>query len=174
MHDFAVLYSSVSGNTEKIASVIFNALPSDNSVLLNIKQEVDVPQADMYFIGFGVHNETCSMDVLNVLEQIGDKKVVFFATCGRVPNDETKKRLINSVNAWLEDDQFVGMYLCQGKLPDDLYAQYHEKCKSQIGKTSKAQDILIKLEELQKHPDRADYENAMGFVRQVVQNLHLF
>lgn len=74
MFDFAVLYSSDSGNTEKIASTIFKVLPSNNSVLQKINQQVDVPQANMYFIGFGVHNETCGMNVLDVLEQIRGKK----------------------------------------------------------------------------------------------------
>lgn len=170
MYDFVVLFESETGNTEIIASAIYSALPSDNCILLDIKKQAQIPAAKLYFVGFGVHNGTCSMRVVDVLEQITDKKVAFFITCGNTASEEVKNDLTNKVKVWLEyEEQFAGIYVCQGRLSEEALEEY-EHANTQVGNNIQSQKLKRFLMELQKHPDQKDCEDAMEFVNRIVKD----
>ncbi len=167
MYDFAVMFESETGNTEFIASAIYSALPSENSILLDLKKQGSVPEARMYFIGFGIYNGTYSMNVINLLEEITDRKAAFFVTCGNVPDDALKNSLEDKIKVWLDDEsQFAGIFVCQGRLPEDALEKYRQGSYQKVKQTEK---VLSHLEELQKHPDESDCENAILFVRKILQ-----
>lgn len=170
MYDFVVLFESETGNTEIIASAIYSALPSDNCILLDIKKQRQIPDAKMYFIGFGVHKGTCSIKVVDVLEQITGRRVAFFVTCGSTVDEKVKNSLINEVKVWLEDEeQFAGMYLCQGRLTEEVLEKYKDISKEQIGNKSQLQKMEELINELQKHPDQKDCEDAVEFVYRIIK-----
>lgn len=167
MYDFAVMFESETGNTEFIASAIYSALPSENSILLDMKKQSSVPKARMYFIGFGIYNGTYSMNVINLLEEIADRKVAFFVTCGNVPDDTLRDSLKDKIAVWLDDEsQFAGIFVCQGRLPEAALERYRQGSNQKVKQTEK---ISSQLEELQKHPNESDCKNAMLFVHKTLQ-----
>ena len=63
MLDYLVLYQSETGNTQKLAATIFSRLPGNSKDLIDITTDKTIPEAKIYFIGFCVHQGTCSMTV---------------------------------------------------------------------------------------------------------------
>ena len=61
MLDYLVLYQSETGNTRKLAATIFSRLPGNSKDLIDITTDKTIPEAKIYFIGFCVHQGTCSM-----------------------------------------------------------------------------------------------------------------
>ena len=84
MLDYMVLYQSETGNTKKLATSIFAALPGMAKDLRSIDELSSLPEASTYFIGFCVHRGTCSLEIGNLLSTISGRNVALFGTCAPV------------------------------------------------------------------------------------------
>ena len=73
MLDYMVLYQSETGNTKKLATSIFAALPGMAKDLRSIDELSSLPEASTYFIGFCVHRGTCSLEIGNLLSTISGR-----------------------------------------------------------------------------------------------------
>ncbi|MCD8020197.1 MAG: flavodoxin family protein [Clostridiales bacterium] len=161
---YAVIYQSASGNTELIAEQIFQTIDSTDKILCDLNHMDTLPEADMYFLGFGIRYNSCSLKMLDLFEKLEDLNVKYaiFATCGFLPNERYKEKLKDNLDVWLPDtSECIDMFLCQGKVEpaqqDALINQIpvdEEKIRHmfQMGET---------------HPDEEDFEKAEEFTRMV-------
>ena len=60
-----VLDKSRTGNTEKLAKAIFEAIPGKNKDIAAFQGQTDYDMGDLYFIGFWTDRGSASMDVLD-------------------------------------------------------------------------------------------------------------
>lgn len=61
------------------------------------------------------------MDIIEAMEEIYDAQYAIFATCGSMPTEAYKKKIGKNLDVWLpEDADFLGMFLCQGKVVDEV------------------------------------------------------
>lgn len=63
--DYLVVYSSKTGNTEKVAMAIFNALPGKSKDVQRVEELKG--EADTYFVGFWNNRGTCSGEIVELL-----------------------------------------------------------------------------------------------------------
>ena len=118
MLDYLVIYESETGNTKKIATEIFSALPGMSKDLINIRERETLPDARIWFVGFCVHMGTCPMKTGSLLASLSGKAVALFGTCGAGNSPDYYKHIEASSRIWLEDDNlYLGAYFCQGKMP---------------------------------------------------------
>lgn len=170
MLDYLVLYSSESGNTKKIAATIFSSLPGNSKDLIDITTDKTIPEANVYFVGFCVHCGTCSMDVSDFINDLSGKAIALFGTCGMGSSPDYFKAIENSVNAWIEsDNDYLGAFICQGKMPQKVRQKYVSKRTE----TNKEQiDFYIQnFDEALTHPDSLDMEHAKVFVQKCLEKL---
>lgn len=163
---YAVIYQSASGNTRDLAERIFQTIDSEDKVICDLDHMETLPEADMYFLGFGIRYNSCSLKILDLFEELTNVKYAIFATCGFLPNERYKEKLMNNLDVWLpEPADFIDMFLCQGKVApeqqDKLIAQIpveEEKIQRmfQIGRT---------------HPDEEDLKKAEEFTRKIQQEI---
>lgn len=71
--DYMVVYSSITGNTKKIATEIFSALPGMSKDMQSMA-EYRGKDAEIFFIGFWVDRGTCDISVINMLSELQGKK----------------------------------------------------------------------------------------------------
>ena len=64
--EYLVVYSSQTGNTQKLALEIFEALPGKSKDIQKIEEQSG--EADTYFVGFWIHRGICGRDILDFLE----------------------------------------------------------------------------------------------------------
>lgn len=159
---YAVIYQSKSGNTRLLAEKIYQTIKSQNKVISDLEQLSEIPQADVYFIGFGVRNNSCSIEVINLLEKLENARYALFLTCGYMPTEQYKEALRKHLDVWLpETGTILDMLVCQGKVEweqrDIMYRQMSEEEET--------------LREMfyygNNHPDEKDLESAERFVEKI-------
>jgi len=168
MLDYLVLYHSQTGNTKKIAAKIFESLSGNTKDLMNLDECTQIPEARIYFVGFCVQHGTCNMRVVDALGELSGKQVALFGTCGMGNDVKYYKGIEARVKVWLEDDSgYLGMFLCQGKMP----MQVREKYTSVMGDGDDGQvkKLLHNFDEAMTHPDEADFKNAADFAYQIMR-----
>lgn len=161
---YAVIYTSDTGNTEELAKNIFVSLPGNDKKIINARTSTDIPEAEQYFIGFPVKNRTCSIEILNVLEQLEGVKIALFASCGLPANEKYKQYIENAVSPWINDDcSYLGFFMCQGKASE----KFREKLEIETGYSTEELDRIIETSEA--HPDDNDIDRLCEFVDSVAE-----
>lgn len=162
MLDYLVLYNSQSGNTKHIAASVFSSLPEGSKDLIDIMSGKPLPEAATYFIGFCVHRGTCRIEVSDLIGSLEHKNIALFGTCGMGNSPEYYHLIEKNVSAWVNSScQYLGCYLCQGKMPMPVRQKYEkmrtEKNAAQIDGFIKNFDMAL------THPDREDIKKAQEF-----------
>ncbi len=159
--EYAVIYESQTGNTRRVAEAIFKSLHSDHKQLYNLERVQNV-KADVYFVGFGVRNNGCSMKVIDCLEQINDGRIALFGTCGYPATEQYRGKVAKMMDIWLPTEaEYLGLFLCQGRIPD--YQQEKWRQNSEIYRPQ--MEELFQMAD--SHPDRDDIAAACAFAEQI-------
>ncbi len=153
-----VLYSSQTGNTQKLAQAMASALP--NPILLPIDEAVPYEDYDIVALGYWVLRGLPDTKVLDYIKVLRGSKVILFGTLGAYVHSEHAKKCICQSEALVaEHNTVLGSFLCMGKV-DSFYA-----AKSRHPMTPERQ---ARLEEAAKHPNEEDFEKARAFVSQIL------
>ena len=168
--DYMVVYSSKTGNTKKIATEIFSALPGLSKDLQSMR-EYRGKDADVFFIGFWVNRGTCDISVIEMMSGLHGKKIALFGTCGMGRDAAYFKSIEQKVNVWVPDDcEYLGTFLCQGKMPMQVRGNYEipmEDPKQEVWRKK----MLQNFDEGLFHPNEDDLWQAREFVEQVLSRV---
>lgn len=166
--EYMVLYASLTGNTKKVATEIFSALPGMSKDMQNI-EEYRGKDADVFFIGFWVDHGTCEMPVIDVLSELQGKKIALFGTCGMGKGTEYYREIEQRVTVWLPDDcEYLGIFLCQGKMPMQVREKY-EISREDPREEACRKRMLKNFDEALFHPNDQDLSEARAFARKVAE-----
>lgn len=170
MLNFLVLYTSTTGNTKKVAAEIFNALPGTSKNICDLKDFHHDQDAELYFIGFGANRGTCDISVISLLSGLHNKKIALFGTCGMGNSHEYFHLLANNVSVFIPDDcEYLGSYLCQGKMPDYLRQKYTLLLEENPSDAERIQDMIQIFDQAQNHPDDEDLLGAQTFACNILK-----
>lgn len=163
---YLVIYSSRTGNTEKIAMEIFGALPGKSKDIQKVEEQSG--EADTYFVGFWNDKGICGGEIMEFLEGLHGKQVAIFGTCGMGENREYCRQVSKRVEALIpEDNQYLGSFLCSGKMVPQVLERYRmiqrQKDSLQI------RQMIQYCEEAMLHPDSRDLANARAFVKEILK-----
>lgn len=165
-----ILYTSRTGNTEKVAKAIFEAVPGKSKDIARLDAATGYDMGDIYFIGFWTDRGTASMEVLDYLGSLQGKKIALFGTCGMGGNPEYFKKIEESIRVFIEDDnEYLGAFLCQGKMPISVREKY-VKMKNQDNE-KQVNAMLNNFDRAMLHPDEDDLKNAKCFVAEIYDRL---
>lgn len=163
-----VVYSSHTGNTQKIATAIFSAIPGDSKDMQKI-EEYRGKDAELYFVGFWTDKGNCDEETAELLSRLHGKKVALFGTCGMGTDEAYFAQIESRARKWLPaDNTYMGAYLCQGKMPMQVRKRYEEMLPGGE-KGAWLQAMIRNFDEALLHPDRADEEGAARFAREVAE-----
>lgn len=163
-----VVYSSHTGNTQKIATAIFAAIPGDSKDLQRI-EEYSGKEAETYFIGFWTDKGNCDEAVGQLLQKMHGKRVALFGTCGMGNDAVYYDRIMKQVRENLApDNQYLGMFLCQGKMPMQVRNRY-ESLLPGGEKEGWIRRMILNFDEALLHPDRTDEMRAAAFAREMIK-----
>ena len=82
---YEVVYISQSGNTEKLAHGIADSLPHRDTFVTDLSCEEITGKADVYLVGFGMKKEAIPLKIMDVLETLEGKTILFFVTASIKP-----------------------------------------------------------------------------------------
>ena len=165
-----VLYKSRTGNTEKLAKAIFAAVPGSDKDIARLDGQTDYDMADIYFIGFWTDRGSASVEVLDYLGSLQGKKIALFGTCGMGESPEYFKKIAENIRVFIEDDnEYLGAFICQGKMPIQVREKYN---RMRNGDNDRQIDTMIRnFDMAMLHPDMDDLEHAAQFVSKIYESL---
>ena len=165
-----VLYKSRTGNTEKLAKAIFEAIPGKNKDIAPFQGQTDYDMGDIYFIGFWTDRGSASMDVLDYLGSLQGKRIALFGTCGMGQSPDYYKKIEDNIRVFIEDDnEYMEAYICQGKMPMTVREKYEHMKNSSNKKQVEA--MIQKFDMAMLHPDEQDLQGARKFVKEVFEKI---
>lgn len=165
--NYAVIFSSQSGNTEQIASAIKNSL-SDALCVYFGHPDGTIPMADILFIGSWVDKGTFHEPILNILKELHHKKIALFGTAGFGRSTDYFDAVLNRVQAVIPNDNTIlDRFMCQGKMPQSVRQRY-EKMLEQNPGDEKISSSISNFDQALTHPDKDDILHAMEFAHQVM------
>ncbi len=146
----AIVYSTVSKNTEKLAEVVKSMV---GEVIHFGKANDEALNADVVYVGSWTQAFTCTPDIKAFLEKLNNKKVFVFMTAGYGSSDEYLKPILNSMKAHINDtNEIIGEFICQGKVSNTKI----EAIKKMD--MAKYETMKEELEKSQSHPNDEDLE----------------
>lgn len=159
-----IIFSTLTGNTEKIANGIFSIIEGDKKII-NIKEidTVNIDEYDKIAIGYWVDKGDADAKTKKVMETIKNKKVGIFGTLGAYPDSEHAKECVKKVKEALENNGNIveAEFICQGKVAQyliDMFRSMTEKGKG--GHHAATPEREKRWEEAAKHPNEEDIEKA--------------
>ena len=162
---YLVVYSSRTGNTEKIAMEIFEALPGKSKDIQRVEEYKG--EADTYFVGFWNNRGICSGDIMEFLDNLHGKQVAIFGTCGMGEDREYCSQVSRRVEALIpEDNRYLGSFMCSGKLSFEVLKKYRFMQKKEDSPSIRK--MIQAYEEAMLHPDENDLKNARAFAEEIV------
>lgn len=122
-----VTYSSLTGNTQKLAEGIYEGIMAECKEIKPMKEVEDPNSYDVILAGYWVDKGGPNEEAKKFLENLNGKKVGLFATLGYWPDTEHgMNSLINGENIVKEKNQIIGKYICQGKLSEKIISMFEK------------------------------------------------
>ena len=151
---YAIICSSKTGNTEKLAQRAREALGE--------KDERPVADADLVLVGSWTDKGGMDPALADALPQLAGKRVFLFGTCGFGGSQAYYDRVLDRFQSALpEDSQVVGRFMCQGQMPPAVRERYVKMAEQDPARFS---PMIENFDRALGHPDDADlaaFETAL-------------
>ena len=164
---FLVVYSSRTGNTQKVARAIYDALPEPKDIF-SAKEAPDPSGYDFLALGFWVDKGTANAGSAGYMETVKNKKIGLFGTLGAYPDSDHAKQCMKKAKALVQGNEILGEFLCQGKVDPALIKMMETKMKDDPHHRM-TPERKARLEEAAKHPDEKDLANARALFVELAQ-----
>lgn len=163
---YAILFSSVTGNTKELADVIRETLPEEKCDFFG-GVENQKPTADMLYIGFWTDKGNADQATIQLLQKLKNKKVFLFGTAGFGGSEAYFRKILERVRQSLDaSNTVVGEYMCQGRMPQTVRERY-VKMKEQPEPMKNLDALIENFDRALSHPDAEDLEKLKNMIVQL-------
>lgn len=165
MKKVLVAYCSQTGNTEKIARAIFDALECEKEI-----QEInDTTQAsghELIFCGFPVQAHSVPVKASSFLKKLAkDQKVAFFTTHGALRGGKFPRQVLEDALGIAKQAKVIGTFGCRGKVRPDLIDSLAKKLEHEAW--------VDEANSAHEHPTVADLHDAADFAREMIKKAQI-
>jgi flavodoxin len=162
---YEIAYVSQSGNTERMAYGIADNLSDNSTVITDLANEKITGQADIYMLGFGVNKGTIPLSLMDALDELHGKKIIFFVTSGVEPTEEYKHSVEKKLMPFLPDDcEYYGLFMCYGKWNENVL-QKAQNILSSDPENQTAKRVLAEAKNATAHPNDSDFAEVVRFIK---------
>jgi flavodoxin len=163
---YEIAYISQTGNTKKLAYGIAEKLSGEDVVLKDLSKDEISTDSDIYLFGLGVNKGTVPLAIMDALEDLEGKKVMFFVTSGMKPTEEYKKAFENKLIPFISDDSdYRGLFMCYGRI-HEKFIQKAQNLLYEDSENKAAKIIMSEAENAAEHPNKTDIDNAVRFIKE--------
>lgn len=156
-----VTYYSDTGNTEKVANAIYEAIERADKDILPIKDVKGVEDYDLVFCGFPVQAHSVPAKVEPFLKNLPEgKNLALFATHGSLRGGELAITAFYYAMSLAKQAKIVGTFGCRGKVKPSLLDALMPKPEHKVW--------AMEAQGAAGHPDDADLEDAKEFAKWMV------
>ena len=167
----AVVYSTLTGNTKKVAEAFCAGLGSGTE-LFDVKDAPDMAAYDLVVMGFWVDRGHPDQKSMDFMKKVTGKKVFSLFTLGARPRTaHAFKCAYTSASYWGEGCEQIGSWHCQGAIDPKLIEQMRKMPKVPGNPHAATPETEARWAAAASHPDAEDLEaakEAAKAVRQIV------
>ena len=168
MGKWAVVYSSITGNTKKIAEQMAKAA-GDADLFAVQEMPEDLSGYEVVALGYWLRRGGPDPKMGQCLPQVHDARVVLFQTHGAAPGSEHAVTAFARAAYLLgEGCDILGTFSCQGKINPALIEKRKAAGPDDPHGGAKA---IARWKAAAGHPDEEDLGNADDFVAQIKRKL---
>ena len=155
-----IAYYSDTGNTEKVAHAISDAVDFDKDIR-KISDVADWKGYDMIFIGFPVHAHSVPGKAATQIGKIPEgQKVAFFSTHGSLRDGILPKQAFEHALGLSAKLTVLGHFNCRGKVAEVILEA--------LKKNPQHQAWVEQAAGAMRHPDENDLADARTFGKQII------
>lgn len=162
---YQIAYTSDSGNSKKLALGIAQKFFDNEIEIVNLKEEEFTDEAEVYFICFGMNKGAVPYKILECVEKLENKTVMFLVTCGLEPREKHRVEIGRKILPFLPNScTFRGIFMCRGEFPESVLTAAEEK----IFENCENEYARVVLEDAQMscgHPNQTDIDNAYCVIK---------
>ena len=145
---YAIICSSKTGNTEKLAQRAREVLGEEN--------ECSADDADLVLVGSWTDKGGMDPAIADALPQLAAKTVFLFGTCGFGGSQAYYDRVLDRFAAALpEGAHVIGRFMCQGQMPPAVRERY---VKMSNQDPARFEPMIENFDRALGHPDAADLD----------------
>lgn len=153
----AIVYKSLTGNTELVAQAIREALGEE---VTYCGEPQKAPDADFYFVGSWTDKGMCCKEIVEFLKTLENKKIAYFGTAGFGGSKEYYQALLERVkNVIPLSNKLCGSFYCQGKMPMSVRERY-VSMMTEHPDDKKLEVSIQNFDAALSHPDAEDLKRA--------------
>lgn len=167
-----VTYSSLTGNTKKLAEAIHENLLQADKTILPMKEVVEVDQYDVVLAGGWADKGTFNKEANEFIAGLKNKKVGLFGTLGFWSDSDHCQNILKNVKELLdESNTFVARFMCQGPLSDQIIERF--KALPEGNPHAITPEKLRRYEIGRRHPSKADMAAACELFNERLEFLNV-
>lgn len=165
----AVIYSSLTGNTRKVAEAIHRIMP-DGSGLYSVKDAPGPADFDFLALGFWVDRGDPDAAMKACMQRLKGVKVGLFGTLGAWPDSDHAKESMARAVDMVQGCEVLGTFLCMGKVDPRILAAIAKMPAAQEAHAM-TEERRARIEEAKKHPDDTDCAAAQRVFAAMIRKL---
>ena len=160
---YSILFSSLTGNTKKLADAIHETLPEDGCEYFGAIK-TPVPSSELLYIGFWTDKGNADNETLTLLSTLKNRRIFLFGTAGFGGSDAYFQRILGNVKSAIDSSNtIVGEYMCQGKMPQSVRERY-VKMKENPEHPDNIDALIENFDKALSHPDADDMEQLKNMI----------
>ena len=160
---YSILFSSLTGNTKKLADAIHETLPEEGCEYFGAIK-TPVPSSELLYIGFWTDKGNADNETLTLLSTLKNRRIFLFGTAGFGGSDAYFQKILGQVRQSIDpSNTIIGEYMCQGKMPNSVRERYM-KMKNSPLPVPNIDAMIENFDRAVSHPDEQDLEQ----LRQVI------
>lgn len=147
-----VIYSSLTGCTEKVANSIFNGIGEEQKTIHNLKDGTPVLDGDIILLGYWGISGGPSDDVKAFLQTVKGKVVGIFCTLGYYADSAYAYKVLEAgLDLVKEHNEIIGAFVCNGAVSQTLIDE-----QGLGGVHTPTEQKEIRWEMIKSHPTPAE------------------
>ncbi len=162
----AIIYDSLSGNTESLAKEIKSIKKNAYYEKINNKLIEELPEYDIYYIGSPIIKGMCTDKIKRLLQKIENKKIFLFITTGYKGEDYYESLTRRILEIIPKSNQILGTFLCQGKMQDAVKERYI-KLIQEHPEDKNLKVSIENFEQAKTHPDQKDKKDLIEKIQEL-------
>ena len=161
---YSILFSSLTGNTKKLADAIHETLPEEGCEYFGAIK-TPVPSSELLYIGFWTDKGNADNETLTLLSTLKNRRIFLFGTAGFGGSDAYFQKILGQVRQSIDpSNTIIGEYMCQGKMPMSVRQRY-ENMKKQPLHLPNLDAMIENFDKALSHPDADDLQRARAFIQ---------
>ena len=163
-NDIAVIYSSRTGNTKKVAERLAEALGASCH---SVKDTSAVPEGATLCIGTWIDRGTADAAAKKYIESLRGRRVFLYGTLGAEPNSEHCAKCIANIRALFDpSNEILGAILVQGAIDPMLIEMFKSMPKDNVHAFTA--ENAARYEAAASHPDAEDFAKVIAAAKEAL------